>query len=411
MDAWECEDYALLVKLQTERPDCKVFYSVTFGALEYDCDIREVFLVEADGQSLAEKLGYLPNVTEVFLTGALPDWKYLEQAMEACPQIAFEWELDAFGQILTADREELVLTGDQIESVSQLEEALPYLPALKTVDLRGCDLPGEELVELANRWPEIDFLFNLTIGHVTVCTDAREIDISNHVFENTAQVERYVNCFPSLEKVIMCECGIGNEEMDGLNRKYEDIRFVWSVQLGIKLFRTDAVYYTPNKWGEKCFDETIYNLRYCTDMVCVDIGHMEDVTNCEWAAFMPNLKYLILAQTSIRDLTPLSGLKNLVFLELFQSAVKDYSPLLGCTALEDLNLSYTFGDPEPIYQMTWLKRLWWGGCWWDARNKLPTILPDAELEFYEVSSTGGTWREGKNYYDMRDFIGMDYMTG
>ena len=146
-------------------------------------------------------------------------------------------------------------------------------------------------------------------------------------------------------------------------------------------------------------------------MICVDIGHMDRVTNCEWAAFMPNLKYLILAQTSIRDLTPLSGLKNLVFLELFQSTVKDYTPLLGCTGLEDLNLSYTFGDPAPIYEMTWLKRLWWGGCWWEARNELPTVHPNTEMEFFEVSSTGGTWREGQHYYDMRDLIGMDYMTG
>jgi Leucine-rich repeat (LRR) protein len=265
-------------------------------------------------------------------------------------------------------------------------------------------------VDLAYQWPEIDFLFDLTIGHVTVCTDAKEIDISNHIFENTDQVERYVNCFPNLQKVIMCECGISNEEMDALNRKYEDIRFVWSVQLGVKLFRTDSLYYTPNKWGEKCFDETIYNLRYCTDMVCVDIGHMKDVSNCEWAAFMPNLKYLILAQTAIRDLTPLSGLKNLVFLELFQSKARDYSPLVSITSLEDLNLSYTFGDPEPISQMTWLKRLWWSGSW-IARTTLPEVLTETEMEFYQVSSTGGTWREGQNYYDMRDLIGMDYMSG
>lgn len=410
IDAWNCEDYDALTKLQEERPDCKVFYSVSFGAQEFDCDIQDIFLVEADGMTLVENLQYLPMVTKVTMTGPLPVWEELDQAMTKYPFIEFNWEVFAFQQTLPSNAEELVLTDDQIETVSELEEVLPYLPKLKTVDLRSCDLPGEELVDLAYQWPEIDFLFGLTIGHVTVCTDAKEIDISNHIFENTDQVERYVNCFPNLQKVIMCECGISNEEMDALNRKYEDIRFVWSVQLGVKLFRTDSLYYTPNKWGEKCFDETIYNLRYCTDMVCVDIGHMKDVSNCEWAAFMPNLKYLILAQTAIRDLTPLSGLKNLVFLELFQSKARDYSPLVSITSLEDLNLSYTFGDPEPISQMTWLKRLWWSGSW-IARTTLPEVLTETEMEFYEVSSTGGTWREGQNYYDMRDLIGMDYMSG
>ena len=145
-------------------------------------------------------------------------------------------------------------------------------------------------------------------------------------------------------------------------------------------------------------------------MICVDIGHMDKVTNCEWAAFMPDLKYLVLAQTDIRDLSPLSGLNNLVFLELFQSSVRDYSPLLSVTSLEDLNLSYTYGDPAVIARMTWLKRLWWSGSW-VARTTLPQALTETEMEFLEVSSTGGTWREGQHYYDMRDLIGMDYMTG
>ena len=31
--------------------------------------------------------------------------------------------------------------------------------------------------------------------------------------------------------------------------------------------------------------------------------------------------------------------------------------VLGCTALEDVNLSRTFADPEPVKKMTWLKNL------------------------------------------------------
>ena len=411
IDAWDCEDYDALTRLQQERPECKIFYSVSFGDQEFDCDVRGMVLEGKNGADLAENLQYLPNVTKACLIWPLPEWECIEEAVNRYPDITFEWEVLGFkkvfwGQIV----EELVLSGDQIDSVSQLEEVLPYFPKLKTVDLTACDLPGEELVDLAGKWPEIDFFFDLTIGHVTVNTGDQEIDISNHKFENVEQVEYYVNALPRLEKIVMCECGLPYEELEALNQKYEDIRFVWSVDLGGKLYRTDSVYFTPNRTGVKVDDEAIYNLRYCTDMVCVDIGHMEDVTNCEWAAFMPNLKYLILAQTKIQDLTPLSGLKNLVFLELFQSAARDYSPLLGCTGLEDLNLSYTYGDPAQIAQMTWLKRVWWSG-WWSASALLPAALPNTEMDFSQVSSTGGTWREGQNYYDMRDFIGMDYMTG
>ena len=91
-------------------------------------------------------------------------------------------------------------------------------------------------------------------------------------------------------------------------------------------------------------------------------------------------KYLVLADTSISDLTPLENHENLIFLELFLTRVKDYSPLTTCRALEDLNLCYTNGDPAPIAEMTWLKRLWWSGCWL-ARETLRDELTDTYTEF------------------------------
>jgi hypothetical protein len=140
---------------------------------------------------------------------------------------------------------------------------------------------------------------------------------------------------------------------------------------------------------------------------------MHGVRSCEWAAYMPKLKYLILADTNVRDLRPLAGLKELVFLELFMTKVTDYSPLLECPGLEDLNLGYTRGDPEPVTRMTWLKRLWWPSCW-AARVKYGDTfrenIPGCVFNFETESSTGEGWRRGQHYYDMRDLLGASYMT-
>jgi hypothetical protein len=142
----------------------------------------------------------------------------------------------------------------------------------------------------------------------------------------------------------------------------------------------------------------------------VDIRHQVKVTDCSWVKNMPKLRYLVLAETGISDLSPLENNESIVFLELFLSKVKDYSVLATCTGIEDLNLCYTQGDPTPIGEMTWLKRLWWSGCW-KARKELKDKLPDTYTEYLSLSSTGRGWREGQHYYDMRDFIGMEYMTG
>ena len=85
-------------------------------------------------------------------------------------------------------------------------------------------------------------------------------------------------------------------------------------------------------------------------MVCVDIGHHMKVTNCDWVSYMPELKYLIIGDTDLDDITPLTGLTNLVFLELFITDFTDYTPLTTLTGLEDLNIAYTYGDASVITQ-------------------------------------------------------------
>ena len=210
----------------------------------------------------------------------------------------------------------------------------------------------------------------------------------------------------------MCNCGISNEDMDALNRRHEDIQFVWSVSLnGRATVRTDITGFITFKMGLKYFFEgELDNLRYCTEIVALDLGHQK-ISNCDFVAYMPNLKYLVLADTTISDLTPLEGLENLEFLEIFLTNVQDYTPLLKLTNLKDLNLAWTYGDYKIIAQMPWLERCWWGGKWHnqETRDYLTEHCPNTLFEFDDGESTGSGWRDGDLYYEMRDALGMFYM--
>lgn len=403
-------DYSRIIALKQEYPELEVLYQVEIAGEWWDNDVVSLLLNDADPEELGEKLCLFDQLESVLLTGTIPEQETLRLLQERYPKVFFLWKMEALGMSMETDMERLDLSGAAPDSIEELESLLDYFPKLQTVILNGYCLPQEDLVSLAGRHPEIRFEFDLVFGDYILSTAAREIDISNTPLESTAAVEAILPCFHDLEKVVMCQCGLSSEEMDALNRRYEDIRFVWSVDLAGMAFRTDAVYFTPNKWGLSCDDENIADLRYCTDMVCVDIGHHIKVTNCEWVREMPKLKYLVLAETGISDLTPLENHESLVFLEIFLSKVKDYSPLATCKTLEDLNLCYTQGDPKPIGEMTWLKRLWWSGCW-AGRKYLADKLPDTYAEYLSLSSTGRGWRDGQHYYDMRDFIGMDYMVG
>lgn len=410
LDVGDWEDYSRIQAIRQRYPKCNVLYSVRLSGERWGSDAVSLILRDADPEELRERLPFLPALQSVLLTGAVPEKENLSDLMAEFPEIFFLWKMDAFGTTVETETQSLDLSGVTLESTNQLREFLPYLPALETLSLNSQGLAAQELTALVEEYPQIRFRFDVPVGDRKFSSDAKEIDLSNLPLDSVKEVEEWLPCFPELEKVIMCECGISNEEMDALNQRHEDIRFVWSVDLAGMLFRTDAIHFTPNRWGLKLTNENIANLRYCTDMVCVDIGHAKKVTNCEWAASMPELKYLVLAETGISDITPLTGLEKLVFLELFLSRVRDLSPLTTCTALEDLNLCYTHGDPAPVGEMKWLKRVWWTGDW-KARRDLPKLLPDTQLEFSSSSSTGKGWREGQHYYDMRDFIGMKYMTG
>ena len=413
VDGWDCEDYSQLAALQRRRPGCKVFYDVPICGQNWDCEVPELQLHSVDPEELSERLAYLPNVHSIHLSGKLPPMETVRGILEKYPYVALSWQVDVGEAVLELGTSRLNLSGFHRESTAEIEGWIPYLPALEEVDLRDCGLPLGDLVLLTEKYPRIRFVYDVPIGPVTVSSASREIDLSGHAIEDPALVEAVLPCFRDLEKVIMCGCGLSSEEMDALDKRHPDVRFVWSVDIAGLKVRTDATYFYPTRYDVEVTDRDLTELRYCVDMICVDVGHMHGVTNCSWAAYMPDLKYLILADTNVRSVKPLAGLENLVFLELFLTRVSDYSPLLECPALEDLNLGYTRGNPEPVTRMTWLKRLWWPSCWAAKVKYGDTFrenIPGCVFNFDTESSTGEGWRRSENYYAMRDLLGAGYMT-
>ena len=186
---------------------------------------------------------------------------------------------------------------------------------------------------------------------------------------------------------------------------------VWTVKLGEKLkARTDDTTFMPTRERVYYFkDEEAYNLRYCEEMVCIDIGHMS-ISNIDFVEFMPDLEYLILAHTQVQYIEPIRHCKNLKFLELDWSPIKDLAPLEECTALEDLNLGNTFADFAPVGRMTWLKNLWMIGCSSGARYRMTNALPDTKVMISGSATVANGWRDLPNYYKMRDLLGMEYMS-
>lgn len=395
------------------RRETLTFCHAAVGKRLVDC-MAEELTVDGEGFSrLAEKLECFPELSAVTVTKPLPKGEELTSFRKNYPHIRLSWSVEVGGRAVPEDTVELDLSGVPL-SREALENVLSYLPELKRLDLHGCGLSQEDLRGVALAHPDMDVLFDITVSSVTVSTDARELDLSGIPMEDTREVEEALPCFTGLERVIMCDTGISNEEMDALGKRHPETRFVWTITLFGLEIRTDATYYKRNRYGAR--SEELAALKYCVDMEAVDLGHMQRLDNCEFLTDMKKLKYLVLADTAVSDLTPLSGMTELVYLEIFNTPVEDYSPLVSCTALEDLNLGGTCGNPEPLTRMPWLKHLWWSNLksktetpGYRALELLPEALPNTEIHFEGNHPTASGWRWLPNYYAMRDALHASYM--
>lgn len=456
VEAQECTDYPQLAALTARRPEVTVEYAVTIDGREYPQDTAVVSISGITEEEI-NLLTYLPELTAVTAVGCRTP-EQMTRLRDFCQEKGLSFAL-RFGTKTYPDTvQELDVTG-----VTDGElELLQLLPELKTLHLKNPEADPETVAQLRSTYPKVDISWEVEIAGVSFPDDTKEVDLSAVLESSAAQttadtaagtqtavgaqtttktqtttgtatgtqstketqstapavtlnledLEKKMSYLSDAKQVFLGKCGLDNEELAALRERVRDsYKLVWTVQLGKKLTaRTDDTTFMPVREHVYYFlDEDAYNLRYCEDMLCVDVGHM-GLTNIDFVKGMPHLQILILAHNGqLQDISPISSCKELIFLELDWSAVKDFTPLVGCTSLEDLNIGLTYPSVEPLMQMTWLKNLWMvdrGGAY-----QLSQALPDTKIVASADVTVGAGWRNLPNYYKMRDMLGMEYMRG
>lgn len=410
VDAHGCTDYDALMYLQQQHPECDVLYYVPLGVENVSSLSGTVNASNVTFAQLEEALPLLPHLEHLALSGKLPQVEELLKIREAYPHVKLLCTLELWGQELHTDYRKLDLSGAEVDP-QQLARLLPLFPDVTEVILTGTALTVSQYEAIAGTNPGIQIVCDVDVYGRAYSTDTTEIDISG-ISVTAQEVEALIPLFPKLEKLIMSHCGIDDETMDALNRRHENIAIVWTVQIGLSAVRTDDIIFYPASINQYMLpsNEELQKLRYCTEMVAIDIGH-SDATDCNWLAYMPHVKYLILADTQITDISPLANLKELLYVELFSLDIQDYSPLLECTALQDLNIGTTFADPEPLFQMTWLHNLLWHNAQdhpvvGQQAQELKEHLQDTNVVLKtRRKNIGSIWRFLPNYYVFRDLLG------
>ena len=391
--------------LRQELPGCEILWDVPFQGQRYSSDTKTISVSSLSREDVAQ-LDYLTDLETVTATDCT-DYAQLMELKERRTSVLVTYRVILGGIPYERDTESLTLTDADF---GELAERLRYLPELEQVHFIQPDMLPEELLALRENYPDVRFTWEKDVLGVTCRDDVTELDFSGTELENTEEIESLMAYFPQLEKLILCDCGLDNETMAAYRQRVrEAYKVVWSIRIQTLTIRTDELTFMPVKHDLFVNDSHLGDLKYCEDMICVDVGHM-GVTNIDWVWYMPHLQFLTLADTDVADIEAIGSLKELIYLELFKTKVSDYTPLLGCTALEDVNLAFTYGDAAVFAQMTWLKNLWVNQCGVDGatRQLLEESLPDTHIEFDSGWHLGGSWRGVRNYFRMRDVLEMPY---
>lgn len=415
--------YEDLQIMAQQLPQCRIDWKIRLGSREFLPGEQVLDLTGAgvDSQELLLELQWLENLEWVEIRDAAFSQAEREALQEAYPDMVFIWPLDVEGKTWMNTETHLSYAGMKPDP-QVLAEAAGELTAVEELDLTGCGLTTQELLLLQEAYPEAVIRSEITLFGQVFTTDAETLDLSGIPMEDTQALEEILPLMHNLTWVDMCDCGLSNEVMDDLNKRYDPLRFVWKVHFSVYTLRTDATFFCASDLPEngyvaiKMNDEQLAPLKYCEDLIALDLGHMR-YTNLSFLENMPKLQYLILVEARFSDITAIGKLEELVYLEIFMNKFDDLTPLLNCKNLKHLNIGYTSGfDTSVLKEFTQLERLWYPGNTMSKEEieEVKAALPNTLCHFPASDpdgSTGAGWREADIYFEMRNIFEMHYMPG
>lgn len=247
--------------------------------------------------------------------------------------------------------------------------------------------------------PEV---FSVELFGQTLTSEQERIEFVNTDIgdDGVEMIREVLPRLSSCRYLLLDSCGISNETMAKLRDDFPEIKVVWRVGFeGFPLtFLTDStvVHVAVEMGGKIIYDWNSSVLNYCTDVEYLDLGHGV-LTNIDFCAYMPHLKYLIMSYNPISDLSPLKNCPELEFAEFyFCSQLKDISPLSECRNLKYLNISATgVDDLSPVYGLEGLERFF---CIMNdyhvstaQKEAIVDCLPECWITFDKPSSINVGW--------------------
>lgn len=360
------------------NPQVQVTYDVKIAETTYDWDVEELRLESGsfENEELLNRLQYLPLLRKLDLPRTHLAAEELALLRQTYPELALSGTV-VIGQreldLETVDAELSDLTPEEVDGAIPELVKLASLTDIRLMNGEGeCALSVSDVKKLMDAVPGVNVHYSFKLFGQTRSTMDERVEYIGTAIGNDGveQIRQALDIMPNCTYLLMDRCQVSNEMMAQLRDDYPDVKVVWRIYYADYSCLTDV---TVFHCVETLHDGNSKQLKYCTDVVYLDIGHSYNLSDLSFVSYMPNLKVAIVADCFAQTLEPFAACKNLQWLEIVNLVrLRDISPLANCTNLRGVNMSYTFGvdDLSPLYGLEHLERLFLG------RHDLPQETVD-----------------------------------
>ena len=392
---------------------------IVFSALdgEVSPDSTQLCVVLQPGET--ELLARLPKLESADFSGSECVEEIYNWAM-ANPQVDVKYSVSLpDGSVLDSSTKRVELSAMDGKELCLAAESLACLPELAVIELgkERASLAWEDIGVLQQACPDAKIKYSFTLYGKAVELENTQLNFSHiPVDDNGAAVDKAMSYMPNLTYLDMDSCGVPSEEMAKLRDAHPDVKVVWRIWFGEKQLysvRTDVERILASKSSVGGFVDE-YNgadLKYCTEVKYLDLGHNPTLHDISFVSYMPKLEVAILAMDEWSDASPLAACTELEYLEMQTTNCTDLSPLAGLKKLRHLNVAgiSSLTDISPLYGLTELERLYIGSnnmVPWEQVEKMQEAAPNCEINTSVYDDpTGEKWRyNGQGTWNYRYYV-------
>ncbi len=313
------------------------------------------------------------------------------------------------GSVHSPDETALKLTELSHEDVKAVAGLLRQMPSLHYVNLgkegteeNPRDLSWEDIRLLQQACPGADVQYRFCLFGKYFSTLSEEMNFHHVTMDDEgAAVREVLPCMTKCRVLDMDFTGVSSEVMAEIRDAFPEMEVIWRIWFGTDCsVRTDVERILASNLNHKLTDDNTADLKYCTKVRFLDVGHNTMLTDFSFLETMPDLEVAVLCITGMEDLTPLANHGKLEYLEintLRDGKGIDLSPLGSCPNLEHLCACYLgpVTGWEELEKLTKLQRLWFGKYTYlpdGALEELQEALPDTVINTTNPYGSSGDWR-------------------